>query len=387
MKRQLFSIYHSFLLKKWYLLVYILLLFISVIGVLLFLTHMHDNKQDKFSIGLVDLDQSKETQLILKAIGDGQSMGKDIELKHYDENTARQKLKQHQLDGYFVFDKGMTQVFYQQGNLPISVYTYDQQSLESIIIYQLTDSVYSRLMLSMGGAKAYKTLYPETTKDEMLTMMTDMLFTGLDRKGAFDEHTVKLYDSYQYYTLSAYFISLYLFFLALFSILKMNQEQALKERLAMFHYSYEKLTLVRGVISLCYTCIIAGLGLWALNHWMAVDFESYNTVPLIFNIGYYLLLIFICLLICEFMPKVMNILLNMILTLLIIVFSGATIPSVYFKDAWGGLLYHQPFNHIFNHLVELLLNNYLIKTEMPFYITVASLTMLLIITLIWRYRR
>ncbi|WP_414047480.1 ABC transporter permease [Macrococcus equi] len=387
MKRQLFSIYHSFLLKKWYLLIYILLLFIASLGILLGLSVYKDHQNDKFSIGLVDQDHSKETELILKAIGDGQSMGSDIELKRYDELTARKKLAQHALDGYFVFDKGMTRVFYKQGNLPISVYTYDKQSLESIIIYQLTDSVYSRLMLSMGGAKAYKTLYPETTKDEMLTMMTDMLFTGLDRNGSFDESPVKLYDTYQYYTLSAYFIGVYLFFLSLFNILKMNQDKALKERLTMFHFSFEKLTIVRGIISFLYTLIVASIMLFLIIKWLPSDFESYNVGPLAGNILLYILLIALLLILIEMMPKALHLLLKGVLTLFVVVFSGATIPSIYFKDVLGGTIYNQPLSHVFNHFVELVLNNYLIKTDIWFYFSIIAVFILLIITLIWRYRR
>lgn len=43
----------------------------------------------------------------------------------------------------------MTKAFYKQGELPISVYTYDQQSMKSVVLSQLTDSVYQRLMRSM----------------------------------------------------------------------------------------------------------------------------------------------------------------------------------------------------------------------------------------------
>ncbi|WP_414049014.1 ABC transporter permease [Macrococcus animalis] len=374
-------------MKKWYLLVYILLLFAAVIGILLILTQINNKQDDKFSIGLVDLDQSKETSIILKAIGDGQNMGRDIELKQFDEETAKKRLKSHQIDGYFVFDEGMTRAFYKQGKLPISVYTYDKQSVESIIIYQLTDSVYSRLMLSMGGAKAYKTLYPETTNEEMLSMMTDMLFTGLDRNGSFDESPIKLYDPYQYYTLAVYFIGIYMFALSLFSILKMNQDNALKERLAMFHFSYEKLTLVRGIMSLCYTATVATIVLICIIRYMPTYFESYNTVPLAMNITIYIFIIILSLVLIELMPKILHILLKCILTLLIIVFSGATIPSIYFKDILGGVLNYQPFRHIFNHLVELVLNNYLIKTDSLFYLHIVILLLLLIIMLIWRYRR
>lgn len=388
MKLQLFSIYHSFLMKKWYLLVYILVLLLVLFATLIGLSVMKSQEDDKFSIGLVDEDQSRETKLILDAIGDGKSMGNDIELKQFDAVTANYELKQHHLDGYFVFDQGMTDAFYKQGALPISVYTYDKTSLESIIIYQLTDSVYSRLMLSIGGAGAYKALYPESNDDAMLMMMTDMLFTGLNRNGAFDEQAIKLYDNYQYYTVSVYFISIYVLFLSLFNILKMNQAHALKERLSLFHFSFEKLTLTRGLISLWYTFIFSIIVLYLLLKYLDVSFESYNLMPLLIILLLYLIMIFVVMMLIELVNnETIQLILKVMITGLIILLSGATIPSIYFKDVFGGILYHQPFSHIFNKVLELILNNYFIKTPGLFYVICFVLLILLMIQLIWRYRR
>lgn len=388
MKLQLFSIYHSFLVKKWYLLFYILVLFLLIIVTLISLSIAQSQEEDKFSIGLVDEDQSRETKLILDAIGNGKSMGNDIELKQFDATRASNELKRHNLDGYFVFDQGMTDAFYKQGALPISVYTYDKTSLESIIIYQLTDSVYSRLMLSIGGAGAYKALYPESSDDAMLMMMTDMLLTGLNRNGAFDEQPIKLYDNYQYYTISVYFISIYVLFLSLSNILKMNQGDALKERLSMFHFSFEKLTLTRGLISLWYTFLFSAIVLYILLKYLDVSFESYNLMPLLIILLLYLMMIFVVMMLIEHVNnETIQLILKVIITGLIILFSGATIPSIYFKDVLGGILYHQPFSHIFNKVLELILNNYLIKTPFFFYWICIILISLLILQLIRRYRR
>lgn len=388
MKLQLFSIYHSFLVKKWYLLFYILVLFLLIIVTLISLSIAQSQEEDKFSIGLVDEDQSRETKLILDAIGNGKSMGNDIELKQFDATRASNELKRHNLDGYFVFDQGMTDAFYKQGALPISVYTYDKTSLESIIIYQLTDSVYSRLMLSIGGAGAYKALYPESSDDAMLMMMTDMLLTGLNRNGAFDEQPIKLYDNYQYYTISVYFISIYVLFLSLSNILKMNQGDALKERLSMFHFSFEKLTLTRGLISLWYTFLFSAIVLYILLKYLDVSFESYNLMPLLIILLLYLMMIFVVMMLIEHVNnETIQLILKVIITGLIILFSGATIPSIYFKDVLGGILYHQPFSHIFNKVLELILNNYLIKTPVFFYWICIILISLLILQLIRRYRR
>ena len=58
---------------------------------------------------------------------------------------------------------------------------------------------------------SYTSLYPSASENELLTMMTDMLFTGLNRSGSFDDEPIKVFDTFSYYTISTYFISIFSF--------------------------------------------------------------------------------------------------------------------------------------------------------------------------------
>lgn len=384
---KLFNIYHSFLIKKWYLIAYILLLFLAVLAVMIGVNQVNE-KDQAFTIGIVDKDQSKETKLILNAIGDGQSLGNDLSIKHYNEEKARQLLSKKKIDGYFVFKDGMTKAFYKNGELPIVVNTYDKQSVESIIILQLTDSVYSRLMLSMGGAMSYTSLYPSASENELLTMMKDMLFTGLNRSGSFNDEPIKVFDTFGYYTISTYFVSIFFFFFSIFSILKMNQKDALKERLSMYHFSYEKLTIVRGVFSLFYTTLWSILGLWVIIHFLKPEFEMYNIWQISLDIAYYLVMIFLVFLFIDIaFRNILNYLFKVLLTLVILLLSGTVIPIIYLKSLSAGMIEALPFSIVFNQLVELLLNNYIIDTHPMYYWHLGIMFVLVISALYWRYRR
>ncbi|MDT0669560.1 ABC transporter permease [Mammaliicoccus sciuri] len=384
---KLFNIYHSFLIKKWYLIAYILLLFLAVLAVMIGVNQVNE-KDQAFTIGIVDKDQSKETKLILNAIGDGQSLGNDLSIKHYNEEKARQLLSKKKIDGYFVFKDGMTKAFYKNGELPIVVNTYDKQSVESIIILQLTDSVYSRLMLSLGGAMSYTSLYPSASENELLTMMTDMLFTGLNRSGSFNDEPIKVFDTFGYYTISTYFVSIFFFFFSIFSILKMNQKDALKERLSMYHFSYEKLTIVRGVFSLFYTTLWSILGLWVIIHFLKPEFEMYNIWQISLDIAYYLVMIFLVFLFIDIaFRNILNYLFKVLLTLVILLLSGTVIPIIYLKSLSAGMIEALPFSIVFNQLVELLLNNYIIDTHPMYYWHLGIMFVLVISALYWRYRR
>ncbi|WP_323704050.1 ABC transporter permease [Mammaliicoccus sp. Dog046] len=384
---KLFNIYHSFLIKKWYLVVYLIVLFVLLLGAVI-AVNQYNQKDNHFTIGIVDKDKTNETKIILNAVGDGQSLGNDLNIKHYNEQQAHKLLKRKKIDGYFIFQDGMTKAFYQNGELPIKVNTYDDQSAQSIVIRQLSESVYSRLMLSMGGAMSYVSLYPSATEQDTLSMMTDMLFTGLNRNGSFDEQSVKVFDTFSYYTISMYFLSIFFFFFSMFSILKMNQKEALKSRLEMFHFSYEKLTIVRGLFSLMYTIIWSGVGLWIILTFLKPEFEMYNIATLIIHLLYYLaFLTMIFIFIDITFRNAMNYFCKIVLSIVVILLSGAIIPVIYLKEIGGNYISGFPSTIVFNQLLELILNNYILDTHPMFYWNIIIMVGALAMSLIWRYRQ
>lgn len=384
---QLFRIYHSFLLKKWHLFLYLVLIIIGLFSVLLVIQQFNQD-DSKFRIGVVDRDQSTETALILKSMGNGTNLGKDISIKRYNKQEAHQLLKARKLEGYYVFEKGMTKSFYKNGNLPISVYTYDKQSTKSLVINQLTDSVYNRLMLSMGGGLAYTSLAEDAGKEDTMLLLTDLLFTGLNRTGGFDYQPVQIYDTASYYVITGYLASIFIFALSLFSILKMNQVTALKSRLSMYHFSFEKLTLIRSLFTLFYTSIWAVVGLFWMLNVLPNDFESYNWSTLVIQLIYYILMLIIWLTIIDLISfKWMNYILKSILSLVILMLSGLIIPTIYFKHLFNGIFTTQPFSFVTNQMLEIILNNYILETPLMFYISLLLSFVVLIFVIVRRYRR
>ncbi|PTF28698.1 ABC transporter permease [Staphylococcus cohnii] len=383
---QLFRIYHSFLLKKWYLLLYLLIIVIGLFTTLIVIQQLNQDNE-KFRIGVVDKDRSPETQLILKSLGDGANLGKDISIKKYDQKVAEKKLENKALEGYYVFEKGMTQDFYKNGSLPISVHTYDQQSTKSLVINQLTDSVYQRLMLSMGGGLTYTTLSSHNDKDHTLMLLTDLLFTGLNRAGAFEYEPIHIYDSASYYVITTYLTSIYIFALSIFTILKMNQTTVLWSRLSMHHFSFEKLTLIRSLFTLFYTGLWTIFGVLWLIKSLPNQFESYNWLTIVIQLSYYVLMIIIWLTIIDLIAfKWMNYVLKSILSILIVLLSGMTIPTIYFKHSILGMVDYLPFSFVTNQMLEIVLNNYILDVPITFYSSLFISIFILVLILIGRYR-
>ena len=384
---QLFRIYHSFLLKKWHLFFYLILMMCAFLTALLVVQYVNQDDA-KFRIGIVDHDNSAETQLILNSMGNGTHLGKDIRIQRYNQNQAQKLLKAQKLEGYYVFEKGMTKTFYKHGNLPIAVYTYDQTSTKSLVINQLTDSVYSRLMLSMGGGLTYTTLSPEANKDDKLQLLTDLLFTGLNRTGGFDYQPIQIFDTSSYYVVTGYLASIFIFALSLFSILKMNQAKALKSRLHMYHFSFEKLTLIRSLFTLFYTGVWTLLGCLCMIQILPNTFEPYNWPTVVIQLVYYILMITGWLTIIDLISfRWFNIVLKIMLALMVILFSGQIIPTIYFKHLLNGMFNVQAFSFVTNQMLEIILNNYILDTPITFYMSFVITAIILLVIIVWRYRR
>lgn len=384
---KLFHIYHSFLLKKWYLFLYLILILLTLIVTLTTIQHINQN-DSKFNIGIVDKDHSKETKLILNTVGKGNNLGKNAALKTYNENQAQHLLKQNQLQGYFVFDHGMTDTFYKDGSLPITVYTYDEQSSNSVVVNQLTRSVYDRLMLSMGGVLSFNQLAKDPSNEDVAMTLIDMLFTGLNRSGSFNFEPIHIYDTSSYYVVTGFLLSIFILCLSLYTVLKMNQETALKERLQMFHFSFEKLTIVRGIIAWFYSLIWAFIGFIWITHALNAPFEKYNWPTVALQLTYYVTLLVLCLLLIDLITRSwVNFLLKLLLSFVIVIFSGIIIPTIFFKHMLNDVIITQPFSLVTNQMLEITLNNYILDTHPAFYLSFITLLILFIIVLVWRYRR
>lgn len=366
---------------------YLILMMCAFLTALLVIQYINQDDA-KFRIGIVDHDGSAETKLILNSMGNGTNLGKDIRIKQYNQKQAQQLLKSKQLEGYYVFEKDMTKTFYKNGNLPISVYTYDKTSTKSLVINQLTDSVYSRLMLSMGGGLTYTTLLPEADKDDTLRLLTDLLFTGLNRTGSFDYQPIQIFDTSSYYVVTGYLASIFIFALSLFSILKMNQAHALKSRLHMYHFSFEKLTLIRSLFTLFYTTAWTVLGFLCIMQFLPNAFESYNWLTVVIQLVYYIVMIIGWLTIIDLITfHWVNIVLKIILAFMVILFSGQVLPTIYFKHLFNGVLNAQPFSFATNQILEIILNNYILDTPITFYLSFVVTAIVLLVIIVWRYRR
>lgn len=370
----LLRIYHSFLWRKWYLLVYITVIFSALFVGILFVSQK--NIEQTLNLGIVDEDQTTETKMILSTLEGGKNIANQFKLLPLDSEQAEQQLSKHELDGYIILEQGMTEQFYNNGELPIRVQLYDETSVQSIIISQLTESVYERLMLSEAGILTYGEINEDATDEELVEVMVAMLVVGLDRQAAFDIEEVPVYNLAQYALISTLFLTIAFFFLAVFTITRMNEGNALQQRLRLYPYASEKMVAVRILFATVYTTLYTVVVTILTVKYTAI--ESYNMASLATILAYYIIALALVFFIGEL---VLPVLLKSMITLLIIVFSGATIPLIYLKYLH---VEEQLFAQLFQALLELLHHNYLIDWTISFYIQFILLFIMAVALVVWR---
>lgn len=374
----LMGIYHSFLLKKWYVLLYVLALIGLILAALLWF-NTHQQKETILQLGIVDQDQTTETNMILQAVGKGEEFSNQFKLKPFTNEEAKQALENHKIDGYIVLKEGMTKAFYKNGELPIHVYTYDETSVQSIVIQQLADSVYSRLMLAESGILTFAEFQKKATDEEFVSMMIRLLVTGLDRQGAFEVEEVKTYQLSTYVLVSAYFLSILIIYWTVSTLLHMNTSQALQQRLRLYPFVQERLILSRGLFATIVTVLFSIIMTICIVPFTA--FETYNSVYIIIALMSYILSLFILFTLCEWVRFSIG---KWLILLYLLVFSGAVIPTLYTQQ-WH--MKENLFAQVFQRILDLLHENYITDFTPVFYIQISSIVLIWCVVLVWRKYR
>lgn len=215
-----------------------------------------------------------------------------------------------------------------------------------------------------------------------------MLITGLNRSGAFNLEPIHLYDTGSYYAITGFLATVFIFALSLFTVLKMNQDTVLKARLKMFHFSKERLLIIRALITWFYTMLWSIVGVVWIVFSIPNTFELYNWPTLAIHLSYYVTFLILWLLLIELLTTgLLNSISKVILAIVILVLSGLTIPTIFLQHIANGVFNIQPFAVVTNQLLEIILNNYILELHPSFYLSFIALLIINLAVLVWRYRQ
>src|SRR5699024_4884060 len=145
--------------RKWYtlplLLLFPIILFASLIFILT--AYFSPDEEHTIQVGLVDLDQSEETQLVVQLIEDSSQLGSFIQLETMTESKAMRAIKSNQISAYITFPNNFTTNLYQGSSVELPLTVMKKHSTDCHVIKELVNSLtthqrYSQAnILSLNG--------------------------------------------------------------------------------------------------------------------------------------------------------------------------------------------------------------------------------------------
>lgn len=356
--KQLLKAYHSFLRRNSYLLLYVVVAIFAVMTLFLFVSQQ--KSVTSLQIGIVDEDQTTETQLLMKAVEQKKEVMDRVEVHALTEEQAQKAVKEETIDGYMFIPEGTTSAFYKTGSLPLKVVLYDEQSLKGWLLKNISTSIYDRVIVSEKAILTYGHFHENATDDEIIGFMLDLFSNALDRELVFQLEEVRAANTVVYYSVTLWLVASLIILLTFQTIFKMNETKAMHTRLQMYRQAKLRMTCFRHGLSALYTFILSIGILFLLLKLLRSPFELYNSFYLISSaLSILVLPITLLFLIDLFAHDRVALLLKCLALSLVLLLSGSIVPPVYWP--WQAFSENPLVAH-FRQLVNLASYNYVGNT-------------------------
>jgi len=139
--------------RKWLSLPFLLLLPIITVGLiaLIFLSFFIQEELATIQIGIVDKDQSKETQLIVSLFEESSQLSSSLQINSLSDREAIEKMDNDELSTYIIFPEKFAESLYTGIPVDLSIIGNPQKPTESYIIAELLDSVIRQIRDSQAN--------------------------------------------------------------------------------------------------------------------------------------------------------------------------------------------------------------------------------------------
>ncbi|HLR79108.1 MAG TPA: ABC transporter permease [Bacillota bacterium] len=392
--------YFKQLRRKWLTLPLILLfpmILISLIAIL-FVTFFLPSSHDPIQVGLVNLDQAEEMELVIEFMEDSEQLGDFIHIKTMSENEAVQKIEQNEISSYIIFPDGFTSHLYQGKSVDIPIVGNPEQKARSQIIKELIDSIIRHISVSQANILTIndylKEMNLDTNKREELLFQyfKDFLFYTFGKDQMIQEeetHNVVTSKPVHYYVLAGWFMIMTIWIWSIYNFLFQDNSIRMKQRMRLYGVSEIQQITAKIIVTLSVTAVLGMSSFTALNPVFKQDFyvEDYIRIAFIiclFSIAYLELLAMSELIISSFKLRLF---IQSIVTGLLLLLSGAIIPTIYFPLHWQNY-----FPYIFSYesffwLQEIILNERLYANYVPLCLTALAGLFILISCSTWKEYR
>ncbi|SHH69992.1 ABC-2 type transport system permease protein [Virgibacillus chiguensis] len=375
----LFITYNALQLKrKWYALPLVLLLPIFIVGLLAYITitFVTPDEQNPIQVGLVDLDQSKETKLFINMLDETSELGSFIHVHKMSETAAKQKMENDEISSYILFPEKFTHNLYQGNPVTLSMIGNPNQPIQSQMVYTIMESVTTHIRASQANVLTLNRYAKKLPLDEqernefVFEQFKKFVFYTLGRKQLIQEEQLinqATATPASYYSLGGWFIIFTSWLLLIYTGLHRDVTAKMEQRMMLYNVRPIQPIFAKLAVTMGFVCML-GLGLLFVLHillgWDIQLVDAVRIMPVIILYSFCFLLA-ISIVEAFIRSHRMRLVVQISLTLAILLLSGSIIPTFYLPLSFQQMLPFTFSSEAFYWLQELLLHKRLYVDYIP----------------------
>lgn len=355
------------------------------------------SKDDPINIGLIDHDQSKETQMVMELIETTSQFGDTINILPMNEEKAISKMKNNQLSSYIIFPKEFTNDLYTGHSVDLEITGNPNQPIKSQLVKELIDSITRHISASQANILTINYYASELNIDQktrqniVFEQFKEFLIYTLGKDNILNEKSIDntvTETPVHYYGLASWFIINTVWLLLFYSFFHQEETTRLKHRIMLYGVTRLQQTIAKIIVSVIVCSLLMTLSLVGLHYIIQTDYiwQDYMHILTIMFIYCFTFLLSMALIEIIIPSQKLGLIIQISFTGGLLLISGAIIPTIYLPAYVQNFAHYSFSFQAFNSLKEIFLQNRILVDYIPHVLSALSLFFVLVSLTLWKER-
>lgn len=389
----------SRLKRKWLTLPLILVSPVIFIGLIIWMLSLllSFDEADKMSVGIVNLDDSDETAMIVSALAGSAELADGLEITEVSESDAKQMIENNTLVSYIIFPGKFTEKMMQGESSELIVVGNPDMQLESYVISSVIDTVVRHIRNSQANiltinhyAREFG-MNDEARQDLIFEAFVSQFIQVFSSDTLMNEHqkTQNISAGNMYFIVNGLFIIMTVWVYILYIALMRDAGSNLEERMRVFGVTYLAQGLAKVLSIGTIITIASALFTYGVLMLGGIDLEIENLLRLLILIAAHIFTTVMIMIIIDwiFPSFKISMVLELIVLFGIILFAGSIIPKIYFPLYMDTVFDYTYSYQALSWMEEIVLNGRFTLEIDIIIVTLSAAAILLLILSVLKERR
>lgn len=332
----------SRLKRKWLTLPLILISPVIFIGLIIWMLSslLSFDEAAKMSVGLVNLDDSDETAVIVSALAGSAEAADGLEIIEVSESDAKLMIENDTLVSYIIFPGKFTEKMMKGESSELIVVGNPDMQLESYVISSVIDTVVRHIRNSQANiltinhyAREFG-MTDEARQNLIFEEFVSQFIQVLSSDTLMDEHqkAQNISAGNMYFIVNGLFIIMTVWVYVLYIALMRDISSNLEDRMKVFGVTHLAQGLARVLSTGIIVTVASALFTYGVLTFGGIDLETENLLRLLILIALHIFITAMIMIIIDWLLPSFKIsmVVQLAVLLMIILFAGSIIPRIYF---------------------------------------------------------